>query len=145
VERDVPGTDPDTDFKATSFWDVKGVVTISPPPPATSGVFVMTDLTDSVLMVARGVLSLPPTGRSYVPEAGTRSPGGAGGTCSVLPLAYEDATNAAHSGTLNFPATHAVQSTHGVPGLGVIGAVILSFLTLMAAAYVVYRMRRQAI
>lgn len=83
---------PAMNFPAGSFFDVKGVVTITPAPAGTSGVFILSDPTNSILMVNRALAGFPPTSGEYAIEAGTKMPGGAGGLCSICNIPIADAT-----------------------------------------------------
>ena len=150
---EVEPMDPDQpdDFPASSFWDLKGVFTVDPPPPGTSGVFVLADLTDSILLVVRNVEELPPEGASYTFEAGTREPLGAGGPCGQFPIPVADAlAPGAAIGEVGF-ARHDVdededeeeedpdpKKVRALGPLGVIGLVVA--LLGIAAALIVRRM-----
>ena len=107
VESKDPAGNPANDFPATSFFDIKGVVTVSPAPAGTSGVFVLADLTDSILMVNGTLGAFPPTlGSSYTIAAGSKLPGGAGGACSICNIPLADAVSGAVVGYLCCPPVH---------------------------------------
>lgn len=140
VERLNPGTNPPGDFPATSFWDVKGVVTINPAPAGTSGVFVLDNPAESILMVSRNIPALPPpAGIGYDPEAGTTAPGGAGVPCGVLPLAVRDPVANARAGEINNGVRHILGST--IPLLGTGGLIVMVLLTVGIAIIVIVRGR----
>jgi len=145
VERDTPGTDL-MDFPATSFWDIKGVVTITPAPPATSGIFILTNPADSILMVARGISALPPPmGVSYQPESGATTPGGAIGGCSVLPIAIRDPVNNApgqSAGQINTQVQHVISSSTSVPALSPWSLGLLVLVLLGVGVFILSRSRR---
>ncbi len=150
VEPDLPTTNPNYDFPATSFFNVNGVVTITPAPAGTSGVFVLADAGDTILMVNRDVKELPPPG-SYFWEPGTTVPGTAGPTdCSEFPIALIDATDPATIGEILNPPHHVVEDAplppphgHGIsvdsPTLSRWGLILVAVMLLTAGVLVIRR------
>jgi hypothetical protein len=87
VSKDLTGN-PALDLPASSFWAIRSVVTITPPPPGTSGVFFTKD---PLLMLLDPVATLPPPlDVFYRNVAGITNEAG-GGTCGALPIALYDA------------------------------------------------------
>jgi hypothetical protein len=107
--------DPTMDFPANSFWDVRGVVTITPAPAGTSGVFYTTV---PILMGKPGLTSFPPPPAAfYLPIAGTTLEGG-GASCGPLPVPLFDAVSSALVGMINSGAQHVVDTPPPPGSLG---------------------------
>jgi IPTL-CTERM motif len=128
------------DFPARSFWAVRGVVKISPPPPGTSGVFFATDL---ILMDLGIVNSLPPLGSTYANYTnGRTNEDGTGAACGVLPVALYDATNpppAPPVGQIESGATHTLLMI--MPTLQEWGLITLMALLVIVGAVFLLRHR----
>jgi hypothetical protein len=116
VESEDMTGNPGADFPADSFWDVRGVVTITPAPAGTSGVFYTTV---PILMVKPSLAHFPPSPADfYLPVPGSTIEGGGGGPCGALPVPLFDAVSAALVGQINSGAQHVVDSPPppSVPG-----------------------------
>ena len=135
---------PANDFPARSFWAVRGVVTISPAPPDTSGTFFATNL---ILMDLGVVTILPPAGSTYANyTTGRTNEDGTGPLCGALPVDLYDATNPPPAGPV--VGQIGTGATHGVlvitPTVSQWGLIVLALLLVIVGAVFLLHRRRVA-
>jgi hypothetical protein len=112
VESLDPSGNPDNDFPASSFWAVRGVVEIDPPPPNTCGLFYARD---PILMYASPVDTLPPENGFYEAVLGGVVEGGGGAPCGDLPVDLYDVVSDSLVGEINPNVEHFVMEPAGAP------------------------------
>ena len=96
-----------SDFPARSFWAIHGVVTITPAPPNTCGVFYTKD---PFLMDLNPVNSIPPSGSLYNFVPGNSEEDWTGTACGALPVALYDADSNLAVGRIDCPAKHIAEA-----------------------------------
>lgn len=112
VESLDPDGNPDNDFPASSFWAVRGVVEIDPPPPNTCGLFYARD---PILMHISPLDTLPPLRGFYEAVWGDVVEGGSLPVCGALPVPLYDVLSDSLVGEINPNVEHYILDPVAVP------------------------------
>lgn len=138
VQSNNPAGTANTDFPAQSSWAIHGVVTITPPPPGTSGVFYAT--APACMNFGSVPMFPPPSGLSnYGNVGGTVSPDGVGAACGSLPIALFDAGNNNLVGQINSNVTHII----GLVGIPTMQFWVVAIGVVVVIAFATYLLRRR--